>query len=104
MFKLIERSQNRLRFLLGSGFRAGIWTLDRTSDAAEFTHLAFLIPYRRTRWVLSEIKSVVVTRKEGGKFYYPVLEGSFGRNIAVGGYGKQDALKATHAIRDFIAA
>ncbi|HEY0301634.1 MAG TPA: hypothetical protein VGC36_09890 [Rhizomicrobium sp.] len=105
MIEVIENSLQRLRLRLG-GWRvgAGVCTLDRETDIADFARLALHVPYRHRRVALGDVRSVVVKRRGRRKAYCPVVEVRIGEPISLGEYTKQDALEAARAIRDFLAA
>lgn len=101
--KVIENSARRLRLRLdGRGVSTGICSLDRERCVAHVVRYALGIPYRRRQIALSQIMGVAVKRKGDRGVYYPMLELRFGEDVSIGGYTKEDAMKAARAIRDFL--
>ena len=101
---VIEHTEQRLRLKVGGLASTAICTLDRASGTAEIARLALGIPYRRERVPLSDIANVVVQRRKRRKAYQPLIEMRPGTDIPLGHYGKEEALDAARAIRDFLRA
>src|ERR1700753_1129226 len=101
---IIEHSAQRIRLRVGGGASTAICTRDRASGTAEVTRALVGVRYRRKRVALSSVANVAVRRRTKGKAYRPVLEMRFGDAIPLGDYGKDEALDAARAIRDFLRA
>ena len=99
--KVTENSAQRL-WLDRHGISTGNCSLDRERSVADVVRYALGIPYRRLQIALSQVAGVAVKRKGDRNAYYPMLELRFGEDVSIGGYTKEDAMRAARAIRDFL--